>query len=174
MRVELADANGRLLVVQVLELSNNQLELHIPFEISRPSLPAQLTISTRDAYGRIQALNSADLTLLSSGTSSIFPAAMARQIVLEQPQAGAELAGGSLLVSGRAQTPAGRPLTVQLVTRAGRVLASREVYPAEGIFAVEFDLDLDEPAWVQVAVSADAGVAPGMAHFAGVEVLVGE
>jgi hypothetical protein len=93
--------------------------------------------------------------------------------VIEEPQDGAELAGDSLRVRGRAQTPAGRPLTVQLVTREGRVLAFREVYAQEGAFVVEFNLDLDEPTWVQVAVIESGGLAPGVAHFKGVEVLVG-
>jgi hypothetical protein len=172
VRIELIDANGRLLAVQVLELTSNELQTQIAFELGRPSLAARLTISTKDEYGRTQALNSVDLTLLASGAASIFPPAGEEQIVIEQPQAGEELARGSLLVGGQAQTQPGRPLTVQLITRAGRVLAFREVYPQDGNFKVEFNLDLDEPTWLQVAVFESGGLAPGVAHFAGLEVLV--
>jgi hypothetical protein len=172
VRIELVDANGRLLAARVLELRSNELRTQIAFELGRPSLAARLTISTQDEYGRTQALNSVELTMLASGAPSIFPAANEEHIVIEQPQAGEELAGGSLLVRGRALTAQGRPLTVQLVTREGRVLAFREVYPQDGNFEVEFNLDLDEPTWVQVAVIESGGLAPGVAHFTGVEVLV--
>lgn len=172
VRIELVDANGRLLAVRVLELTSNELQTQIAFELGRPSLAARLTISTQDEYGRTQALNSVELTLLASGNASIFAAAEGEPIVIEQPQEGEELAGGSLLVRGQAQTQPGRPLTVQLLTRDGRVLAFHEVYPRDGAFEVEFNLDLDEPAWVQVAAFESGGLAPGVAHFAAVEVWV--
>jgi hypothetical protein len=174
----LIDQSDRLLAEQILDLAPGEdLVTEIPFEISHPSLPARLTVSTQDEYGRIQALNSLDLVLLADGAPRIQPPDERTHIVLQQPQPGAQLAGSDLQVSGLAYGEPGRPLTVQLITRAGKVLAFGEVYPnydatGAGPFAIEFHLEIKEATWVQVAVFENGGAYAGPAHFNSVEVLL--
>jgi hypothetical protein len=176
--IQLMDLQGRLRFAQVLTLNGPQLDLDVPFEISRESGQAQLTISTLDKYGRIQALNSVSLVLLHDGEANIVEGASDAYIVIDAPHLGDDISAEKLVATGRVLSQPGRPLNVQLITRAGKVLAFSEVYPtyvageAYGSFELEFNLNLDEPTWVQLAVSENAGTPFGMAHFKGVEVLL--
>jgi hypothetical protein len=178
VRISLVDQNDRLLAERVQGLQLGQdLDLKIPFEISHPTLPARLTVSTQDEYGRIQALNSVDLTLLANGAAQLTPADARVHIAIEQPAAGAQIAGSDLQIGGIANGEPGRPLTIQLITRAGKVLAFGEVYPdydatGAGAFAIEFDLEVRDATWVQVAVFENGGGFAGPAHFNSVEVLL--
>jgi hypothetical protein len=178
VRIALTDQNDRLLAEHVLELQLGQdLDLKIPFEIGHPTLPARLTVSTQDEYGRIQALNSVDLTLLANGAAQLTPADARVHIAILQPAAGAQIPSSDLQISGIANGEPGRPLTIQLITRAGKVLTFGEIYPdysadGAGEFAIEFNLDIKEATWVQVAVFENSGGFDGPAHFNSVEVLL--
>lgn len=179
MRIQLADKNGRLLAAQVLVLQPGEdLQTEIGFEISRPSLAARLIVSTEDEYGRTQALNSVDLTLLTDGSAEIKPAVQEPHIVIEQPESGASVPAGNLEISGLAYSQPDRDFIVKLITRAGNVLAFKEVSPTfaansnVGNFSVGFNLDMKEATWVQVAVWENGGGFPRPAHFSGVEVLL--
>lgn len=176
--IQLVDLKGRLRFAQVIKLNGSQLGLEVPFEISRDSEQALLTMSTLDEYGRIQALNSVRLVLLRDGQANIVNGEGDSHIVIDAPRLGDEINARSLVVTGRALGQPGQPLTVQLITRARKVLAFAEVYPTYtadevyGNFELEFNLNLEETTWVQVAVFENAGTPFGMAHFKGVEVLL--
>lgn len=176
VRVELVDAAGRLMARQVRKLEGTELQLAIPFEVNTDT-QARLTIRTQDEYGRIQALNSVELTLLpAGGEAQLLPAQARQRIRIAHPAPGESVPAGSVLLAGTALTPPNRPLNVQLITREERVLLSREVYLgyAEGMttgkFELQLDLGVDEETWVQIAVSERSGTR--MLYFAGVEVLV--
>lgn len=174
---ELSDAGGRLLVRQVLAPDELQVALELPFEISQTSLPAQLTLRTLDAYGRTQALSSVSLVLLSEGAANYRPASAGPQLQLALPLDGQSLPADGLLVRGQLAAQPSRPLQVKLITRQGRILAAREVYPQEDpsgqwLFELNLSVQVNEPTWVQVAVSAYELPAAGPALFAGVEVLL--
>jgi len=177
VQVELSDAAGRLLARQIFDFAGGDLELTLPFEVSRPPLPARLTLRTLDAYGRVQAMSSVELTLLGEGQAVLLPAASQPGLTIVQPQAGQQLAGGSLTISGMAQFATTQPLSLQLVTRQGRVLVAREVYLEDdgagtARFETTLSLDVGEPIWLQVAVTAFGRQVPGASHFAGIEILV--
>lgn len=174
--VELSDPAGRILVRQVLAASTAEFAMQLPFEVSRPPLPARLTLRTLDGYGRTQALNSVELMLLAEGQANIVPGSEQSHITLSQPADGQQISG-EIVISGTAYTANNRPLSIQLITREGRVLVAREIYTQDelsrpAIFETVLTVKVNEPTWVQVAVSERGYNIPGTAHFSAVEVLL--
>lgn len=174
---ELSDAAGRVLVRQLLAVNAVELVMELPFEVSRPPLPARLTLRTIDSYGRTQALNSVELMLLAQGEATILPAGEQAQITIAEPAEGQHVPNGDVIIRGTAYTASYRPLSIQLITREGRVLAVREVYvqgdlnrPA--LFEAVFNISVNEPTWVQVAVTETGRSIPGPAHFSAIEILL--
>ena len=169
LTISLHAEDGRLLAREVLILeeaadTEESLWLHstLNFEIAGPAEPARLSLSTQDEYGRPLALSSVALTLLAPGSQESLSAldvpVFEERIWVQSLEHGQPLAPGPFEVRGllRAETP--RPLLIQVFNRAGRVLASNDVYPADTAsnfptFSHTFDLTLDEAQWLQVAVS---------------------
>ncbi len=183
MRIELFAADGRLLARKILSTGATgqvtYLQSSIDFEVSRTSQAAFLILSTEDEYGRLQALNSVDLKLLSAGEQLITPASeFVANIQIWSPQQGNEVSGGSLIIKGQANSPPGRPLNIQLITREGRVLNFGEVYPRFeqdsewGTFEIKLSYALKEATWVQIAITENDPQIPRPIHFSGVEVLL--
>ncbi len=172
---ELSDQAGRILVRQVLALSTTEFATELPFEISRPPMPARLTLRTVDSYGRTQALNSVELMLLAEGQATIVPGNELTPITLSQPVDGQSIQAPEITISGSVHATSSRPLSIQLITREGRVLAAHEVYPrgetSPATFELVINARISEPTWVQVAVT-QYGRTPGPAHFSAVEVLL--
>ncbi|MCW5873227.1 MAG: hypothetical protein KIS88_01125 [Anaerolineales bacterium] len=176
MHIELSDAAGRLLARQILKFAGGELQLTVPFEISRPPLPARLTARTLDAYGRVQALRSVELVLLAEGDASLLPASAEPALHIEQPAAGQSVPSGELTIRGIAYGTA-QPLSLQLITREGRILVARDVYlhdarDGKARFETTLTLTLQEPTWLQIAVTAFGRQVPGASSFDGIEVLV--
>ncbi len=183
MRIELFAADGQLLARKILNLTDaagqaTQLHASIDFEVNRAS-DATLVLSTEDEYGRGQALNSVELTLLPEGEQLITPVAEANDsIQILSPQPGDQVSGGSMTVMGRASSQPGRPLNIQLITREGRVLNFGEVYPhfepdsEWGTFEIKLSYDVKEATWVQIAIIEKDPQIPRPIHFSGIEVLL--
>lgn len=76
-QIDLYGEDGRLLsrTLKKVPLSGDGVfqQIKIPFEIRAAAEVARITISTTDKAGRIQALNSVRVLLLSSGTNEITP-----------------------------------------------------------------------------------------------------
>lgn len=180
MRIELFGSDGRLLARKILvydAAAHAELDASVDFEISRASETARLVMSTEDEYGRLQALNSVELVLLSAGEQVLnLPAASSQEISISSPTDNEQIAGGTLTVTGSANIPAGRPLTIQLITREGRVLAFNVVYPTFsedqtlGTFEINLPYRVKETTWVQIAITESGGSIPGPVHFVSVEV----
>lgn len=174
---ELSDQAGRLLVRQILTLSTSELRMLLPFEVSRPPMPARLTLRTVDSYGRMLALTSVELMLLAEGEANIVPGSEQAHITISQPAEGQRVPSSEIAISGTAYTASQRPLTIQLIKREGRVLAVREVYlqgelSRPALFEAVFSIEVNEPTWVQVAVTEHGQSIPGPAHFSAVEILL--
>lgn len=77
-QIDLYGEDGRLLsrTVKKIPLSGDGVfqQIKIPFEIRAEAEVARITITTSDKAGRMQALNSVRILLLSSGTNEITPA----------------------------------------------------------------------------------------------------
>jgi hypothetical protein len=180
IRVELVGENGDILARKVVIIktdSNAQLaELKTPiyFEIDNAETEAQLIVSYEDDYGRLKALDSVPVTLLSAGEQTLLPSESATHITIAPLEIGTIHTGG-ILISGVSHTPAGRALNIQLISRAGRVLAFGEVYPTFdvsdlGSFSITLEYEIEDPEWALIAVSErQNGV---IIHYASLEVLL--
>jgi hypothetical protein len=182
VRIELTSQSGTLLARQILSIAPNSqtesAELNVPiiFEIDRMTLEAYLIASLEDEYGRLKALDSAAITLLNGGESTIVENNATNPIQITSPEAGATLNGRSLSITGDAATQPGRALNIELITRRGRVLAFGEAYPQledgseNGKFSLTLDYEVEEPTWVLIGVAER--LSGFIIHYASVEVLL--
>lgn len=183
VRVELFTDDGQLLARKILKLENytdltSELQTSLDFEVDRSS-DATLILSTEDQYGRVQALNSVDVTLLTEAEQVISVAPeFADAIRISSPTQGEEISDGRLTISGQASSRPGRALNIQLITREGRVLTFGEVYPhfetdsTWGTFEIKLSYEVKETTWVQIAITENNPQIPRPIHFSGIEVLL--
>jgi hypothetical protein len=147
--LDLYGEDGRLLVSQLLQLNTPYKWAIFYWEISfHPSSVGELgrlSLSTQDEYGRINAVNSVHLLLLSEGPSILTPPGNLRErCVIEKPVAGQRLSGGVLSVSGKMRPYNSLPLQVELVSRDGEVIGTSlvPISPAPDDGYVPFRVDI--------------------------------
>jgi hypothetical protein len=138
--------DGRVLMREIKAYggATNQL-LHvgqeIRFEIPGVAETGLLQVSVEDDHGRLMALNSLDLILLSVGDSDVYPADdQLENIYIQEPKPKALVQGGKLRVAGLARSHSDLPLLVEIRTDSGAVAGSRQVavvLPAEGAPSAE-------------------------------------
>lgn len=182
--VELFGEDGRLLYRKIFVFdappeARANLYTNIGFEIAGVAETARLVISVDDEYGRLRALTSEDLILISIGNSDINPSGdLLKPIVIQQPTLKVLVQGGKLVVSGLVRTASDQPLLVELIATDGKVVGSRLAGIAEGpmdahrLFAAEVSYTVQSPTWVRVTVSERGVRLPGIVQLASVEVLL--
>lgn len=148
-RVYLYGEDGRLLASELLQLNAAFtwafFNLTLPFEIQAAGELARLTISTQDQYGRLIAVNSVHLILLSEGFSVINPPGdLKERLILNKPVPGRRIAGGTVTVAGEMRPFNSLPLVVELVGRDGNIIASKLVAtsPTPDDSYVPFQIDM--------------------------------
>ena len=175
--IELVGQSGALLYRRVLNAPGVELRQSINFNV-RTEGPARLTLLVFDALGRTSFASSLALELLTDGASHAAEPGAAGEILIEAPVMGSELAPGQVVVSGRMRGQSGRPLVVQLLSDAGRVLYSQEVYPgdpgADGMrpFRLDLQISVSEDSLVLLTVSQGGGAVPGLWMLNSVEVIL--
>ena len=149
VRIELYGEDGRLLARELLRLYTSgkwaYLAIDIPFEVQAAAEVARLQISTQDAYGRVSALNSVRLLLLSAGYAEINPPGnLDERCTLDTPSPGARISKGTLTVSGQMRPFNSQPLVMELVTTSGAVVGSKmiAVQPAPDDNYIPFEADI--------------------------------
>jgi hypothetical protein len=147
--VSLFGEDGRLLASALLQLNTSYTWAYfywkLPFEIQAVGELARLTMSTQDQYGRLTAVYSLHLILLSEGFSIINPPGnMKERCVIDRPVAGRRITGGMLTVTGAMRPFNNLPLVVELIGRDGNIIASQAVAssPAPDDSYVPFQVDL--------------------------------
>lgn len=130
MQVDLFGEDGRLLsrTVKKVPLSNNGIlqSVKIPFEIRTTAEVGRITISTLDKAGRIQALNSVRVLLLSSGENEITPVGNPSEPVgVVSPVEEEAVFGGVLNVRGDVWPFSLQPVILELVDPDGKSLGLR-------------------------------------------------
>ena len=134
VQIDLLGEDGRLLY-RIVERINRDLgslfySSRIPFEISAAAETALIQVSTKDQYGRMQALNSYPVVLLSSGRNEITPAGnliYERCVLFNPPARDATVSGGVLTVSGHMWPYNKQYLVLDLVLPDGKIAGSRIV-----------------------------------------------
>ncbi|MBS1250171.1 MAG: hypothetical protein MAG431_01761 [Chloroflexi bacterium] len=150
------------------------------FEIQGTAETARLEITTYDEYGRISALATQDLVLLSAGTSDVnFPEDLYEGIVIQQPAPSRLIQGGNLVVTGVTRHAPEGKLQVDIVDAEGTVIASQVIWVSEEElsegykpYAGEIPYEIEKPIWVRVLVSARDGEMSGVAHVSSTVVLL--
>jgi hypothetical protein len=181
--VELFGEDGRLLSSQLLQLNTAYKWAYFvwkfPFEVQGVAELGRLTMSIKDQYGRVIALDSVHLLLLSEGFSIVNPPGDLRErCVIEQPVAGQRISGGVLTGAGKIRPFNSQPLTAELVTRDGSVIGSQVVTisPASDDSYVPFSVDLPYAisggTWALLVVSQPDERIPGTMYLYSQEIFL--
>jgi len=130
MQVDLFGEDGRLLsrTVKKVPTSNRgiQQSVKIPFEIGSPAEVGRISITTLDKAGRIQALNSVRVLLLSSGENEITPVGNPSEPVgVVSPHEEEAVSGGILNVRGDVWPFSLQPVILELIDPEGKSLGLR-------------------------------------------------
>jgi hypothetical protein len=185
VRLELLGEDGRVLFRKIETYQNNQtvrinITLDVEFEISAVAEAARLVISTEDSHGRLVALASTDLILLSVGEDELNPAGdLLETIVIREPARNLLVQGGNLNVSGLARPRGRSPLLVQLINIEGKQVSSAqliEVVPQEDgghfPFSINVPYAVEATTWVRVWISERDYTTNTTLHLSSVEVLL--
>jgi hypothetical protein len=184
-RIELLGEDHRLLygetkVFNVPEGAHAVFSLDINYEITAPAEAGRLQIWVQDAEGRVTALNSVPLILLSYGEADInTPTDLLDPIVIQQPNPKALIQGGHLVVAGLARVEAGTTLLARLITPEGKQVGQRLVEVATppeggyGEFAAEVPYQVKEATPALLIVSQGETDLQDIIHLSSVEVLLG-
>lgn len=131
VEVDLFGEDGRLiarsLVVVAGYAGGDPLNLKIPFEIRAAGETATVQVSTKDAHGRVQSLNSVQVLLLSTGASQVTPPGndIYERVAFYDLPIDAHISGGTLAVKGRYAPMNDKPTILELVADDGTSLGLR-------------------------------------------------
>lgn len=131
VEVDLFGEDGRLLGRDLLVVpgypGGDGLNVKMPFEIRAAGETATVQISTKDAHGRIQSLNSVQVLLLSTGTSQISPPGnnIYERVAFYGLPIDAHITGGTLAVKGSYAPVNDKPTILELVADDGTSLGLR-------------------------------------------------
>jgi len=149
----------------------------ITFEISGAAEVGRLTISTFDKEGRVTALNSVRLLLLSSGVSEINPAGNPSEPVgVVEPTINEEaVSGGVLTVRGDIWPFNLQPVILELVDSSNksiglRILTVNTIDPQK--FDTTIPYKISEPTDVRLVIRQDDDRTPGLFYVYTQEVML--
>jgi hypothetical protein len=185
--IELQGEDGRVLYRKLIRYITQDwvaISENVEFSISAAAEAGRLQISTEDEYGRIMALASVNVLLLSMGQDDLNPPAdLLEPLIIREPLLNTLIQGGKVVVTGLVRTSGEQPLLVELVNAAGTVVGYRQaavIQPADpwvtqgyGTFRVEVPYSVDGPTWVRVDVSAFEDRLDGPTHLSSVVILLG-
>jgi hypothetical protein len=182
VRIELLGEDGRMLVRQLLSygpLSRIQVVTELDFEISAAGELGRLRITTEDNNGRMVAVASVDLLLMSLGQSDITPSADSLdRIIIQEPVPKTLVQGGTLRVGGFVRPSGERSTWVELITSDNRIVGFQQVSIPEPQetghtpFSVDVPYTVGETTWVRLTVSQRDGRIPDVINLSSHEVLL--
>jgi hypothetical protein len=169
MQVDLNGEDGRLLArtVKKVPSSNHGVlqSIKIPFEIGGTAEVGRITITTLDKAGRIQALNSVRVLLLSSGENEITPTGNPSEPVgVTSPLEEESVSGGVLTVRGDVWPFSLQPVIFELAGPDGkslglRILSVENTNPQ--LFEATIPYKVSEPAIARLLIRQDDDRMPG-------------
>jgi len=131
VQVDLLGEDGRVLYRELKKLIRNPAgtfqRFEISFEIRAVSEAGYIRISTKDDFGRIQALNTMPVLLYSVGATQVNPPGntIYERVTVEGLKEKAEYTGGEVYLSGRLWPFNDQPVFVDITMQDGRPLSSR-------------------------------------------------
>ena len=184
IQIELVGEDGQLLLRKVDSYPISRgwayLSEELDFEINGVAEIGRLQISTYDEYNRQIALESVGLILLSMGEDDLNPPLdMAEPIVIDEPRPFKLIQGGWVWVSGKARVSSQRPLIIELIDAAGKVVGYRQadVTPLEdGVyssFGIEVPYEVKGATWVRLSVKEISNSRiEGVLRLASIEIML--
>jgi hypothetical protein len=181
--LDLYGEDGHLLASKLLSLYTPykwaSFSLGMSFEINTMGELGRLTLTTQDNYGRVNAVNSVHLLLLSEGTSIINqPGDLRERCVIIQPVAGQRLSGGVLTVSGKMRPFDNLPLTLELVGRDGSIIGTQLVGISnipndDGVpFNADIRYSISKPMWALLSVRQNDDQIGGLMYLYSQEIFL--
>ncbi len=183
--VSLFGDDGRLLVREAITpdggtAGSSHHVLDIDFDINKSAESARLAISSQDEYGRITAITTTDLILLSAGDVEIKAIQdLFDNLVIQQPIASTLIQGDVLIIQGVTRYAPDDQLIVELINRDGGQVGSgiipvgkENLGSGYRVFEGEIPYQVGSSSWIRVQVIARDGNFSGIQHLSSVEVLV--
>jgi hypothetical protein len=182
--VELIGEDGTELYRKIFKTFSNvgyysRVDEKINFEIKGAAEVARLQVSTLDEKGRVKAFNSVRVLLQAVGENEFTPPyAVQDRVLLRYPEAGDEISGDNLPVTGEFQPATNQPLVFELVDVNGNVLGSRilQLEPADGKYqqfttTIPYQVGKKTPARLIIRQSDDR--IDGLAYLFSIKLQVG-
>jgi len=184
-QVSLYGDDGSLLVRHYFireadQTGNTHLLMDISFEITGAAESSRLEISSLDGYGRISALATMDLILLSEGETEIKSVLdLNENLIIQQPISSTLIQGEMLIVQGLTRFAPNDQILIELMNRDGGLVGSEVLLVSQENlgsgyrpFEGEIPFQVGFSSWIRVQVSAKDGNFSGIQHLSSVEVLV--
>jgi hypothetical protein len=170
VQIDLYGEDGRLMSQILRRIIPNQSGTYslikIPFEIPGVGEVGRVTISTTDKAGRIVAMNSVHVLMLSSGTNQITPAVNPREMIgVFSPRLTEPIFGGVLTVRGDVWPINLQPVIFELLGSDGRSLGM-SIVTVDGIkprlYETTISYRVAEPTMAILSVRQDDDRISGM------------
>ena len=179
-QIDLYGEDGRLLsrTVKKVPLSGDGIfqQIKIPFEIRATAEVARITISTTDKAGRMQALNSVRVLLLSSGSNEITtPGNPSEPVGVFSPRLKESASGGVLNVRGDVWPFNLNPVIFELVGPDGKSLGLRILTVAQldpQLFETTIPYKVSEPTLARLTIRQDDDRMSGLFYVYSQEILL--
>lgn len=156
-------------------------ETEVAFEVAEETQAWIQVFATSARDGGITHLSSVGLVLAAEGEAEIVEATPhPERIVIDTPQAGETINGGSLTVSGRGLASFEQTLIVELLDEEGRMITSTPLMVnapdlgQPGMFEVTLTYELSGSMPARVVVTDPSPAFGGQVHVASVEVVLEE
>jgi len=180
VQIDLYGEDARLLsrTVKRVRTSNDGVlqTIKIPFEIRAAAEVGRITISTQDKSGRLQALNSVRILMLSSGSNEINPPGNPSEPVgVFSPLSEESVFGGVLNVNGDLWPFNLQPVILELVGPDGksmglRILTVEQINPQ--LFETTIPYKVSEPTLARLTIHQDDDRIKGLFYVYSQEVLL--
>ena len=163
MQVDLFGEDGRLLSRTIKNVPTSNIgalqSVKIPFEIRATAEVGRITVTTLDKEGRIQALNSVRVLLLSSGENEITPTGNPSEPVgIFSPLEDDEVAGGVLNFRADIWPFSLQPIVLELIDPDGKSLGLRIVTVEEAspqLLETTIPYNVSEPTLTRLTIRQD-------------------
>ncbi|MCH8342137.1 MAG: hypothetical protein IIA51_11370 [Chloroflexi bacterium] len=183
VRIRLLGEDGRVISEQTTILfaypgNAGNFSTRMAFDTPALAESARLEISTDGIrWASLDQMVSVDLVLLSEGPPRIHPVQHGPQkLAILRPRDGGVLEGGSMTVRGAGWADSDLPLTVELLTRGGEALATRQVWLDSqepgvlGAFELVIPYEIPYAQYVRVVIREQNVDPPGLRYLSSVEV----
>jgi hypothetical protein len=131
IQADLLGEDGRVLQREIKKLARNPKgvfqRFEFSFEIRAVSEAGYIRISTKDDFGRIQALNTLPVLLYSIGDPQVNPPGnvIYERVMVEGLKEQANFYAGEVSLEGRIWPVNAQPVFIELITREGKPISSR-------------------------------------------------